>query len=659
MDDKTLALDARFRILADIAPVMIWISGTDKRCTWFNQGWLSFVGRRMEQEIGDGWAENVHPDDLERCVQIYLSSFDARRPFSMEYRLRRHDGVYRWILDNGAPVVEPGGEFTGYLGSCIDITDLKHSAETESHLAAIVASSNDAIISKTLDGVITSWNHAAERMFGYTSDEAVGRSIALIIPPERQDEERTILGRIRAGDRIEHFETVRVTRDGRRIDVSLTVSPVRDNEGAIVGASKVARDITEQKRAAAERERLLESERAARATAEEASRLKDEFLATVSHELRTPLNSILGWATMLRNGTLPEEKARYAAEIVERNARTQAQLIEDLLDVSSIITGKLRLNVRPIMPAEVIDSALDSVRPMADAKEIRLQAVLDRGAGPISGDAGRLQQVMWNLLSNAIRFTPKQGRVQVRLERINSHLEIAVSDTGMGISAEFLPFVFDRFRQADGSTSRHAGGLGLGLAIVRHILELHGGSVVADSAGEDRGATFTVRLPLMAVHPSSVEEVREHPTQEPARRPGTSIEQVPRLDGARILVVDDEPNTRALLREVLEMRGAEVRDAGSCREGLDRLAEWRPELIISDIGMPGADGYEFIARVREREKAEGRRIPAIALTAYARSQDRMRALLAGYQVHMAKPIDPAELVVVSASLVENAPKSRS
>jgi len=394
-----------------------------------------------------------------------------------------------------------------------------------------------------------------------------------------------------------------------------------------------------------EREHLLEREHEARAKAEEANRLKDEFLATVSHELRTPLNAMLGWATLLRSGNLAEKQNRLAIETIERNAKTQAQLIEDLLDVSRVITGKLRLDVRPVMVAPVVESAIGSVAPAAEAKGVRIQTVLDPNAGPVSGDHNRLQQIVWNLVSNAIKFTPRGGRVHVRVERINSHVEIVVSDTGQGIRAEFLPFVFDRFRQAEAGSTRQHGGLGLGLAIVRHLVELHGGSVRVDSSGDGQGATFTVRLPVLAVH-ARPEQERVHPTAPMARAAGVGVQ--PNLSGIRVLLVDDEPDTRALLRTVLEGCGAEVRDANSADDGMKEATDWSPSIVVSDIGMPGTDGYDFMRMFREWERKRGTWIPAVALTAYARAEDRVRALAAGYQVHVAKPIDPVEFTMVVA-----------
>lgn len=824
-------------------------------------------------------------------------------------------------------------------------------------LASLIESADDAIISKTLDGIITSWNTGAQRIFGYTADEVIGKPVTILIPPGHEDEEPAILARLRAGKRIDHYETIRVRKDGRLLDVSLTVSPIKGPNGETVGASKIARDITEQKQArrafnealerlrlalkaaqlgdwswdaktdvvtlsetaarilgvphdqvmsrtelrrilepedreytrhivdeaiakhteydieyrvtcgdkstrwisakgrglyasdgtvigmlgfvqdistrkaneetlreqadalrtlndmgkiisaeldlhktvqavtdaateltgarfgsffynvlneegasymlftlagvpreafdhfpmpratdlfgptfrgegvvriddvkqdprygrnspyygmpeghlpvtsylavpvvsrsgevlgglffghpepgiftdrdeivvsglasqaaiAMDNGRLYETAKRARAeaeqaaaqserlyrTAEESSRLKEEFLATISHELRTPLSAILGWARMLRTGQLSPEDSAKALDTIERNARAQAQLVDDLLDVSRIITGKLRMDVRPSDPNSFIDAAVESVKPAAEAKGVRIQKVVDTGPISIPGDPVRLQQVVWNLLANAIKFTPRGGRVQICSQRVNSHLEIVVSDTGQGISADFLPHVFDRFRQADQKTSRQHGGMGLGLAIVRHLVEMHGGTVGANSEGEGKGATFTVMLPITSVYQVDSSGSRVHPG---ARDLLPANDITDRLDDLRILVVDDEPDTRELLKQGLEFCGAKVKVASSAAEALEQLKVALPDILISDIGMPGADGYELIREVRRLPIARGGKLAAIALTAYTRIEDRLQALRAGYDMHVPKPVELAELVAVAASV---------
>ena len=411
---------------------------------------------------------------------------------------------------------------------------------------------------------------------------------------------------------------------------------------------ELAKEIRQRQRAEEERAQLLVQEQKARAEAEKLNRLKDEFLSTVSHELRTPLNAILGWSHILRTNKIDEVRMNRALETIERNARSQAQLIDDLLDISRIITGKIRLNVQTVELLPVIEAAMDTVRPAADAKNIRLQSVLDPAAGPVLGDSERLQQIVWNLLSNAIKFTPKQGRVQVYLQRINSHVEIVVADTGQGISEEFLPYVFERFRQADSSITRTFGGLGLGLAIVRQLVELHGGTVDAESPGEGQGATFTLKLPLIAVRPTAMEPERVHPTVGGS----VSFDCPFQLNGLRILIVDDDPDMRDLLAYTLEVCGAEVVAATSGNEVISTLTESSTpmDILISDIGMPDEDGYALLRRVRSLKPEKGGRIPAIALTAYARTQDRTAALLAGFQSHVAKPVEPAELIAAIANL---------
>lgn len=382
---------------------------------------------------------------------------------------------------------------------------------------------------------------------------------------------------------------------------------------------------------------------------EQASRAKDEFLATVSHELRTPLNAMMGWTTMLRTGGLDQHATAHALEVVERNARSQAQLIEDLLDVSRIISGKMRLDVQPLSIAQVVRAAVDVVQPAADAKDVRLEVLLDSQAGPVLGDSGRLQQVVWNLLSNAIKFTPDGGCVKTLLQRVDSQLEIIVSDTGQGIAPEFLPYVFDRFQQADGALTRKHGGMGLGLAIVRHLVELHGGTVSASSGGQNQGSTFTVKLPLMVRNTASREAYSSKRKQVVAQSE-IAFDSAPRLEGLNLLVVEDEPDARELISMIFRVHKAEVRGVASPEEAMNLLGEWTPDVLVSDIEMPGEDGYSLIRKIRASEANRGTRMPAVALTAHARVDDRMRALSAGYDAHVAKPVEPAELVMVIAGL---------
>lgn len=412
-------------------------------------------------------------------------------------------------------------------------------------------------------------------------------------------------------------------------------------------AAELKQEVTERKQAEEERAQLLVREQAARSEAEAANRTKDEFLATLSHELRTPLTSILGWTHLLRSGNLPPDSTESALETIERNAKAQSQLIDDLLDVSRIITGNIRIEVGPVEVSSIIEAAINSVRPAALAKNIEVQLNLDPATGPVLGDASRLQQIVWNLFSNAVKFTPAGGRVGVSLGRTDSLVEIIVEDTGRGIPAEFLPHVFDRFRQADGTTTRTQGGLGLGLAIARHLVELHGGSIHAESPGDGGGTTFTVNLPAVGSQSEahSAEEV-SIPYDDGSFTP----EYFNLLDGLRVLVVDDERDTREFIAFVLSQKGAEVCTSRNASEALSLLEGWVPDVLVSDIGMPGADGYEFIEKVRGLQIGKEDHLPAIALTAYAGVEDRTRALTAGYQVHLAKPVNPRELVTIVKSL---------
>jgi len=748
-----------------------------------------------------------------------------------------------------APSVQMPGSSPGSGGT--PPADFAELERARAHLAAIVDSSEDGIIGKTLEGIVTSWNKGAERLFGYTAAEMIGQPITRLMPPEVQEEESQILAKIRRGERIERFDSVRIHKDGHRLNISLTISPVRDLSGAIVGAAKIAHDVTgkrrvekafeEEVRALAilnevghsvaaqsdleqvvqtvtdaateltgasfgaffynvvdrnheaywlyalsgvprdafaqfpnpratevfaptfkgegvvrsgnikrdprygrnvphsgmpvghlpvtsylavpvisrtgdvlgglffghaaenvfterseqlavgiaaqaaiaidkarlfqglqqelearrkveeallasearlkqvitERELLLQSERYARSEAERLGHMKDEFLATLSHELRTPLNAIQGWATLLRQKEITPEDRTRGLEAIDRNVRAQAQIVSDLLDMSRIISGKIHLEVQLISLHEVINNAIESVRASADAKKIRIRTLLDSGVGFVRGDPNRLQQILWNLLSNALKFTPVGGRVQVILERVNSHVELVVEDTGIGIAPEFLPYVFERFRQADAAMTRRHGGLGIGLSIVKTLVELHGGSVRVKSAGANQGASFAIALPVSQVSEQEVERSQRLPV---LADPLEAIE-LPRLDQTTLLIVDDEPDGRQLMVRILEGRGAKVTAVAGGAEALELLKAQEFDILVSDIGMPGLDGYELMRRVRLLDSNRPGPIPAIAVTAYARAEDRQRSLLAGYQMHLAKPIEARELVAGIASLL--------
>jgi PAS domain S-box-containing protein len=435
--------------------------------------------------------------------------------------------------------------------------------------------------------------------------------------------------------------------DGEYRDFLVRALPIRDENGAIVHWFGTCTDISDRKRIEADREQLLVSERAARAESERAGQMKDEFLATLSHEIRTPLNAILGWSQIMRGSNDPEDIAQ-GLDVIERNARAQSQIVEDLLDMSKIISGKVRLDVQRLDLSTIVRTAVETARPTADAKGLRLHSVIDPLIGVVvSGDANRLQQVLWNLISNAVKFTPRGGRIQVLLERVNSHLEISVIDSGEGIRPEFLPYVFDRFRQADASTTRRHGGLGLGLSIVKQLVELHGGSVRVKSAGPGHGTTFVVALPLVVLHSEPAgEPERRHPTAKTLS--GRIADNCDDIAGLRVLVIDDEPDARALVKRLLEDCHAIVTATGSVHEAVEEIRTGNFDVLVSDIGMPGEDGYSLIRRVRALGPANGGNIPAIALTAYARAEDRVKAVSAGFQMHVTKPVEPIELVTMVA-----------
>ena len=640
------------RVAVDIClhsrfPMFIWW-GPDL-INIYNDAYALMLGKRHPAALGESareiWKEIwsiVGPQ-----TQIVFEQDKATWNDRVKLVLERNGYPEEAYFTFSYSPIHEGNRVAGLFCAVSEETQRILDEAARSRLAAIVESSDDAIISKTLDGIIRSWNAGAQRIFGYTADEAIGKSILMLLPEDRKSEEAGILARLRRGERIQHYESVRVTKHGNLIDVSLTISPVKDESGRIIGASKVARDITEKRLSLIEKDRLLESERVARGEAERQGRLKDEFVSTLSHELRTPLNAIMGYAHILRRDPSLSPDALEGISVIERNARVQAQIVEDILDVSRIVSGKMRLDVQPVNLQAVIEAAMETCTPAADAKGIRLAKLLDPLAGPVSGDPARLQQCIWNLVSNSIKFSSRGGRVQVVLQRVNSHIEIVVSDTGQGIKPQFLPYVFDRFRQEDASTTRHASGLGLGLSIVKSLVEMHGGTIAARSEGENQGATFTISLPLSLAHPPDTDEQRHHPRTP--REPISHFQPLS-LKGLTVLAVDDETDARDLMRRLLEECGASVFTAGSAREALAVLDKHPVNLLISDIGMPGEDGYELVRKIRRRPPETGGKVPAIALTAYARSEDRTRAMLAGFVGHVSKPVEPAELIATVASL---------
>ncbi|MBV9659096.1 MAG: PAS domain S-box protein [Verrucomicrobia bacterium] len=629
----------------------------------------------------------LHPDDREPTRQALERALTEHATYDVEYRTCAPDGSgrYRWVRAIGRGYYdEATGELTRFDGITADITEHKKAdaelRQSEARFRELVSAGGPIIWRAEPDGNFKAEAPRWEEFTGHARGDAAGWGWTRAVHPADLAGAEKIWRRALAEQTPFELEYRLRRHDGVYRYVSVRGAPVRnESTGEVTEWIGTITDVHERASARAEREALLLREQNARALAEEANRSKDEFLATLSHELRTPLNAILGWAHLLRgDGPADQESWTTGLEVIERNTRAQVQLIEDLLDVSRIITGKLRLDVRPVDLGDVIHAALDTVRPAAEARGVRLQPLLDPRAGPVSGDPDRLQQVIWNLLTNAIKFTPRDGRVQVRLERANSHAEISVADTGQGIAPEFLPFLFDRFRQADSSTTRRHGGLGLGLAIVKNLVEMHGGTVGASSPGKGGGTTLTVRLPLLVVHRNGGEgahrgaageqDFADAKTDEagPAafHAPGTITNEPDNgnhpLAGLRILVVDDEKDALDLLNVLLSRAGAKVMTARNADEAfalfIKHATDSPPELLISDIGMPGEDGYSLIRRVRALGSERGGSLPAIALTAHARADDRIRALAAGFDLQAAKPIDPAELILIVERLADRVMK---
>lgn len=511
--------------------------------------------------------------------------------------------------------------------------------ENEECLRSIVDTAVDAIIVIDDRGRIESLNAATERMFGYRLEEMRGRNVSMLMPPPYHDEhDRYLSNYLTTGVK----KIIGIGREvlGRRKNGDIFPIELAVSEMLVHGRTRftgIVRDVTERKNAEKERSRLLENEREARASAEQANRLKDEFLATLSHELRTPINAVLGWAQLIRRTQFDRETTEQGLEVIERGVRSQTQLIDDLLDVSRIISGKLTIEEDDVDLSAVVQAAIDAILPTARDKGLTLDAVIEKEGATLRGNAARLQQVFLNLLSNAIKFTPADGRVDVRLERIGDQLRVTVADSGQGIRADFLPHVFERFRQADSSITRRHGGLGLGLSIARHLVACHRGAIRAESDGEGRGARFVVTLPMASAPPAAV---RALPAE---KKPPESLGDV------CALIVDDDPDTREIVARTLVDFGAQARIANSAYDALRLLRQWRPDILVCDIGMPGKDGYTLIGEVRAMAGLE--KVPALALTAYTRAEDRARALEAGYNEHMAKPINPLELVLAVASLV--------
>ena len=649
-EDELLKSEARYRALFETSQDGIMIVNDEGYYVEVNDSLCRILKTTKERLVGAHFSEFIPKQVLKEAEKDFaeLKSFQA---FSGEFPMLTADGetvALDWISR---------GNFVPGLHFCVarEVTERKRAQEelqrSEEKYRSLLENANDIIYSHDLEGNYLTINRACEEVTGYTRKEILGGlNIAQVVVPEHLEHAKEMTLRKLSDPSATVYEVDIFTKDRRRLTLEVSTR-ISYRNGKPVAVEGIGRDITERKRIERAREELLEREQRARLELEEASRIKDEFLATVSHELRTPLTAMLGWSHLLRTGKLDEKNAAHAIETIERNARSQAQLIEDLLDVSRIITGKLHLDARPVEPAGIIEGALEAVRPAAEAKGVKLSKQIDATIRSVFGDPARLQQIVWNLLSNAIKFTSEGGSVEIRLERVASHFQIVVHDTGEGISHDFLPYVFDRFRQADARTTRRHGGLGLGLAIVRHLVEMHGGTVQAESPGEGFGSTFAVKLPLIAVYQKTSMQEGDAPHPADGHKP-VALECPERLDGLKILAVDDERDAREMLRTAFEQCGAKVVTAASAAEALTLLEEVRPDVLISDIGMPGEDGYELIAKVRSLPVERGGKTPAVALTAYARAEDRLRALRTGYQMHVPKPVELAELVAIVSRLAE-------
>lgn len=603
----------------------------------------------------DDYLKDIYPADRQHITTSIARTLEQGTGHEIEYRIIRPDGTIRWVEGRGQVVLDETGKPIRMSGMCMDVSERMRAqealSESKAQLANMIGSAMDAIITIDSHQRIVVFNAAAEKMFRCSAQEALGQSIDRFIPEQFRAEHRKHIrafGETNVTERsmgaLGSLSGIRA--DGHEFPIEASISQIEVKEEKLY--TVILRDITERKRAGEERERLFASEQEARAEAEAANRAKDEFLALVSHELRTPLNSIVGWVDiLLANPEQDDAHIARALEVIKRNAALQARIIEDILDVSRIVAGKLQLDVRPVELPAIIQAAIAAVQLTADDKNVQLRQVLDQSTDPVPGDPYRLQQIVWNLLSNAIKFTPDGGEVEIRLEQTGSNARVTVSDTGEGILSEFLPRIFDRFSQADTSATRAYGGLGLGLAIVRHLGELHGGTVEAYSAGEKQGALFTVTLPCEPAREESRASLGVSETDRDRRNDAAAP-----LAGLRVLIVDDDSDSREVLAALLSLRKAEVRSAGSVREALEALTGWKPDVLVSDIGMPGEDGYDLIREVRSRGAEDGGQTPAIALTGYAAVQDGERALSAGYQAHVAKPVEPKHLVKLIASFVE-------
>jgi PAS domain S-box-containing protein len=618
----------------------------DCRLIAWNRAMQQICGFSRDEVLGK-CVVDVFPFLRDGEKDDYFSAALAGQELITESHPYAETGVFE---SRYTPLLDEQNNVTGVIAVIGDISVRKQAEEATRRLEFHVESSPLAVVEWDTDFRVSRWSASAERLFGWKAEDVLGKHVNewRFVFTDDVDAVALVTNRQREGVEVQGITRNRnYTREGSILYCEWYNSVLRDERGKLVSVLSLVLDVTARQSAEEERAASLVRERDARQHAEEADRLKDEFLATLSHELRTPLTSILGWASMIRNGEVEGSNAARAIETIERNARSQARLIDDLLDVSRIITGNLRLDLHPLNLAPIVDTALDALRPTADAKGMKLQTRFVPGQCLVKGDPNRLRQVIWNLLSNAIKFTPRHGSVSIDLTCVESTARLTVSDTGDGISPEFLPYVFDRFRQAEGSISRKQGGLGLGLAVARHLVELHGGTIRAESDGIGKGAVFTVDLPLAQERrdPARAEERRREVERRRSRMGAV------RLDGVHVLLVEDDDDSRKLLGTMLKRYGARVTSTKSAAEALAVFEGELPDVLISDIGMPDQDGYELMRKLRALPPQRGGKTPAIALTGYASRKDRERALNTGYQQHMAKPIEQADMIKAIAALV--------
>ncbi|NYE60630.1 PAS domain S-box-containing protein [Duganella sp. 1224] len=673
------------RALANSMPQLAWIAEQDGTMVWYNQRWYDYTGSTPEQMAGDGWQRFYAPDCLPAMIAHWEQSRRDGTPFELEVPIRGANGEFRWFLTRANPFHSPDGRILRWFGTSTDVDQVKRAQEALrdetavlellNRTGAALASQRDLgpLLQDVTDAATSISGARFGALFYHTTNSAghatllhtlsTGAAAAFTRFAEPLAKALFAPGMAGAG-------AVRcndVLADPRHAGAagpppvrSYLAVPVALRNGEVIGClmfghsqpgmfsertERIIGGIAAQAAVAIDNARLYESERQARAEAERTSQMKDEFLATLSHELRTPLTAILGWAQVLRRGSRGEADLHRGLQTIERNARLQAQLIEDLLDMSSIASGRVKLEMQPLAPAALAATAIESVRPAAEAKQIRIDTDFTAMPDVVAGDANRLQQVLWNLLSNALKFTPRGGTVSVGVRREDEQIAISVRDSGIGISPAFLGHVFERFRQADATTTREHGGLGLGLAIAKHLVEQHGGTISAASEGEGRGACFTVRLPRrpaaapLAATPAAADDAApgEH---------GAAHD----LSGLQVLVVDDEADARELIKRILADCNAEVLTAATATEALQLLQHERPDLLVSDLGMPEVDGYGLLDRIRALGPARGGNLPAIALTAFARSEDRLKALSSGFLAHIAKPVEPNELIAKVAAM---------